>query len=41
MNETDARAKSINPEDACYWDAEGTTRIGHRDDTGFAVALDD
>jgi hypothetical protein len=41
MNETDARAKSINPEDACYWHAEGTTWIGHRDDTGFAVALDD
>jgi hypothetical protein len=34
-------AKSIDPKDAVCWHAEGVTWIGHRDDTGFAVSLDD
>jgi hypothetical protein len=34
-------AKSIDPKDACYWHADGSTWIGYRDDTGNSVSLED
>ena len=34
-------ARSIDPRDAVYWHAKGDTWIGHREDTGFSVSLDD